>query len=83
MIIGNFSGFRIFSFITDLYFEYGTSYVEDAVGKIATQIITIILIIILYIMAGGGISVIIGTSLVIARLHKLGKLIISLGTGWD
>jgi predicted membrane protein len=32
-------------------------------------------------MAGGGISVIIGTSLVIARLHKLGKLIISLGTG--
>lgn len=81
MIIGNFSGLQLFQLILGLYFEYGVPYVRGTIGRIPTTILTIFLTIILYIMAGGGISVIVGTFLILFHLHKIGKLIITLGTG--
>jgi hypothetical protein len=81
MIVGNFSGLQLFQLILGLYFEYGVPYVRGTVGRIPTTVLTIFLTIILYIMAGGGISVIIGTFLILFHLHKMGKLIITLGTG--
>ncbi|MFX0071215.1 MAG: hypothetical protein ACFFAO_09010 [Candidatus Hermodarchaeota archaeon] len=81
MIIGNISGLQIFVILLELYFEYGASYLSDAIGNTSTRALTIFLIIIFYIMAAGGISVVIGTILVLSHIHKLGKLIMSLGTG--
>ncbi len=81
MLIGNFSGLQLFQLIIGLYFEYGVPYVRNVVGPIPTTALTIFLTVILYIMLGGGISVIVGAIFVLIRLHKLGKLIITLGTG--
>jgi len=81
MLIGNFSGLQLFQLIIGLYFEYGVPYVRSIIGPIPTTALTIFLTIILYIMLGGGISVIVGTILILFHLHKLGKLIITLGTG--
>jgi hypothetical protein len=81
MFLGNFSGLQLFQLIIGLYFEYGVPYVRSVIGPIPTTALTIILTIILYIMLGGGISVIIGAILVLLHLHKFGKLIITLGTG--
>jgi len=81
MLIGNFSGLQLFQLIIGLYFEYGVPYVRTIIGPIPTTALTIFLTVILYIMLGGGISVILGAILVTLHLHKLGKLIITLGTG--
>ena len=81
MLLGNFSGLQLFHLAIGLYFEYGVPYVRSIIGPIPTTALTIFLTIILYIMAGGGISVIVGTILILFHLHKLGKLIITLGTG--
>jgi ribose/xylose/arabinose/galactoside ABC-type transport system permease subunit len=81
MIIGNFSGLQIFSLLAGLYFEYGIPYVKDIIGNYPTTALNVFLIVLLYIMSGGGITVIIGTSLLLIHLHKIGKLIITLGTG--
>jgi len=81
MIIGSSSGLSIFSILVGLYNTYGVGYVSDAIGKNLTTGLAIILRVILYIMAGGGISVIIGAILVLINFHKIGKIIISLGSG--
>ena len=81
MLLGNFSGLQLFHLAIGLYFEYGVPYVRSFIGTIPTTALTLFLTIILYIMVGGGISVIIGTILILFHLHKLGKLIITLGTG--
>lgn len=81
MLLGNFGGLQLFHLAIGLYFEYGVPYVRSIIGPIPTTALTIFLTIILYIMAGGGISVIFGTILILFHLHKLGKLIITLGTG--
>ncbi|TFG05300.1 MAG: zinc ribbon domain-containing protein [Promethearchaeota archaeon] len=81
MIIGNISGLQIFALLLELYFEYGESYLRGTIGNTSTRALTIFLMVIFYIMVAGGISVIIGTTLVLVHLHKIGKLIISLGTG--
>ena len=81
MLLGNFSGLQLFQLIIGLYFEYGVPYVRTIIGPIPTTAVTIFLTVILYIMLGGGISVIVGTILILFHLHKLGKLIITLGTG--
>ena len=81
MILGNFTGLQIFQLVIGLYFEYGVPYVRNVIGPIPTTALTIFLTLILYIMLGGGISVIAGAILVLIHLHKLGKLIITLGTG--
>ena len=81
MILGEFAGLQLFQLVIGLYFEYGVPYVRNVIGPIPTNALTIFLTIILYIMLGGGISVIVGAILVLIHLHKLGKLIITLGTG--
>ncbi len=81
MIIGSSSGLSIFSILVGLYNTYGVGYVSDAIGKNLTTGLAIVLRVILFIMAGGGISVIIGAILVLLHFHKIGKIIISLGSG--
>ncbi|TFG15718.1 MAG: zinc ribbon domain-containing protein [Promethearchaeota archaeon] len=81
MIIGNFSGLQIFQLLIGLYFDYGVPYVRSTIGRVPTTALTVFLTVILFIMAGGGFSVIIGTILIVIHLHKLGKLILTLGTG--
>ena len=81
MLLGNFSGLQLLQLTIGLYFEYGVPYVRTIIGPIPTTAVTIFITVILYIMLGGGISVIIGAILVLIHLHKLGKLIITLGTG--
>ena len=81
MFIGNFSGLQLFHLIIGLYFEYSVPYVRSVIGPIPTIALTIFLTVVFYIMAGGGISVIVGAILILIHLHKLGKLIITLGTG--
>jgi len=81
MLLGNFGGLQLFHLAIGLYFEYGVPYVRSIIGPIPTTALTIFLTVVLYIMAGGGISVILGTILILFHLHKLGKLIITLGTG--
>jgi hypothetical protein len=81
MLIGTISGLQIFRLLIGLYFEYGRPYVSLAVGEGLATILSIILTIIFFIIIGGGLSVILGTLLVIIHAHKIGKIIISLGSG--
>lgn len=81
MIIGTASGLRILAFFMQLYFTYGENYLNQVLGVELALILTTVLSIILLIMAGGGISVIIGTCLVLVHLRKLGRFIIALGSG--
>lgn len=81
MFIGNIRGLQLFQLLIGLYLNYGVPYVRSSIGGIPTTALTIFLLIILFIMAGGGISVIIGSFLIIFHIHKLGKLIMTLGTG--
>lgn len=81
MIIGTFDGLPILTILIDLYFNYGAPYVSRAVGKNLASLLNILLTVIFYIISGGGISVIIGAVLVLARLQKIGKIVISLGSG--
>ena len=81
MILGTASGLNLFPFLLELYNFYGIPYVNRIAGRNITRVLAVILRIILIIMAGGGISVIIGSILVLTHLHKLGRLLITLGSG--
>ncbi len=81
MIVGSASSLNLFPFLLDLYSSYGIAYVNRIVGRNITRVIAVILRIVLIIIAGGGISVIIGSILVLTHLHKLGRLLIILGSG--
>ena len=81
MIIGTASGLNLFPLLLELYNSYGIPYVNRVVGRNITRVLAVILRIVLIIMAGGGISVIIGSILVLTHLHKIGRLLITLGSG--
>ena len=81
MIIGTASGLGILPLLIGLYNNYGAPFASRALGKNLARIITFILLGILWIIAGGGISVIIGSFLVLINLKKIGKLLITLGSG--
>ena len=81
MILGTASGLNLFPFLLQLYDSYGIPYVRRVAGRNITMVLAVILRIILIIMAGGGISVIIGSILVLIHLHKFGRLLIILGSG--
>ena len=81
MIIGSASSLNLFPFLLDLYSSYGIPYVNRIAGRNITRVLAIILRIILIIIVGGGISVVVGSILILAHLHKLGRLLIILGSG--
>ena len=81
MIIGTTSGLNLFPLLLELYNSYGIPYINRIAGRNITRVLAVILRIVLIIMAGGGISVIIGSILILTHLHKLGRLLITLGTG--
>ncbi|MFX1259232.1 MAG: zinc ribbon domain-containing protein, partial [Promethearchaeota archaeon] len=81
MLIGSASGFAILFLILGLYSEYGATYLSSAIGAELTTVLTVLITLLLVIMAGGGISVIIGAILIYINMYKLGKIIIALGTG--
>jgi len=81
MVIGTASGLNLLPLIIELYDTYGVPYVSNFLGDRLTGILSFILIMILIVIAGGGISVIIGSILVLIHLHKFGKLLITLGSG--
>ncbi len=81
MLIGSASGMRIFTLLTGLYFTYGQTYVYQTLGYELGSLLTLLLLIVLFIMSGGGISVIVGVILVLIHVRRIGKLIIALGTG--
>ena len=81
MIIGTTSGLNLFPFLVELYDIYGIPYLNRVVGRNITRVLAVILRILLIIIAGGGISVIIGSILVLTHLHKFGRLLITLGSG--
>ena len=81
MIIGSASSLNLFPFLLDLYSSYGIAYVNRIAGRNITRVLAVILRIVLIIIAGGGISVIIGSILVLTHLHKFGRLLIILGSG--
>ena len=81
MILGTASGLNLFPFLLELYNSYGIPYVNRVVGRNITRVLAVILRILLIIIAGGGISVIIGSILVLTHLHKFGRLLITLGSG--
>lgn len=81
MILGTASSLNLFPILLDLYDSYGIPYVNRIAGKNITRVLAIILRIVLIIIVGGGISVIIGAILVLTHLHKIGRLLITLGSG--
>lgn len=81
MILGTASSLNLFPFLLELYNSYGIPYINRIVGRNITRVLAVILRIVLIIMAGGGISVIIGSVLILTHLHKLGRLLITLGSG--
>ena len=81
MILGTASSLNLFPFLLDLYNSYGIPYVNRIVGRNVTRVLAVILRIVLIIIVGGGISVIIGSILVLTHLHKFGRLLITLGSG--
>ncbi|MFX0188972.1 MAG: hypothetical protein ACFE8A_14700 [Candidatus Hodarchaeota archaeon] len=81
MLIGSVGGLQIFILLIELYFEFAVPYVSATIGPELTSVLNIFLTVIFLVILGGGISVIIGTILVIINLYKIGKLIISLGSG--
>ena len=81
MIIGTTSGLNLFPFLLELYNSYGIPYINRIAGRNITRVLAVILRIVLIIMTGGGISVIVGSVLILTHLHKLGRLLITLGTG--
>lgn len=81
MILGTASSLNLFPLLLELYNSYGIPYINRIAGRNITRVLAVILRIVLIIMAGGGISVIIGSILILTHLHKLGRLLITLGTG--
>ena len=81
MILGTASSLNLFPILLDLYDSYGIPYVNRIAGRNITRALAVILRIILIIIVGGGISVIIGAILVLTHLHKIGRLLITLGSG--
>ena len=81
MILGTASSLNLFPFLLDLYNSYGIPYINRIAGRNTTRVLAVILRIVLIIIVGGGISVIAGGVLILTHLHKLGRLLITLGSG--
>ncbi len=81
MIFGISSGLRILTLIFNLYINFAEVYVYEYIGSGIGNFISFIILILFYIIAGGGISVILGCLLILIHLHRLGRRIIALGAG--
>ena len=81
MILGINSGLKILTLLFSFYPTYGAPYVSYYAGPQIKSMLNLFITIILYIIAGGGISVLAGCGLVLIHAHKLGKKIIALGVG--
>ena len=81
MLIGNFRGLPLFTSLIELYNGFGSKYVRSVIGNRLGFLLSIAIVGIFFIIAGGGASVIIGALLVLIQLRRIGKIIISLGSG--